>query len=66
MSNIIYSNARAKFLSNSLLGKDRINRMIDSSVEDAIKILSEVNFGDNALIESNFDFEKLIDIEKDK
>jgi len=65
MSNI-YANGRAKALSNSLLGDERINRMIDSGdAEEALKILSEVNFGDGLAV-SIFDFEKLINIEEQK
>lgn len=67
MSNVAYSNARAKSLENYLLGEERINRMIDSDKpDDALKILSEVNFGEGTTISSALDFEKLISAEKKK
>ncbi len=67
MANTIYSNARAKALEKYLLGIDRLNRMIDcSSADEAIKILSEVNFGEGVFIENALDFEKLIEAEQKK
>lgn len=67
MSNVPYSCARAKVLEKTLLGTDRINRMIDSgSPEEAIKILSEVNFGGGLTLSSCIDFEKLIRAEEDR
>ena len=67
MANLIYANARAKALSKNLLGEDRLNRMVDApTAEDAIKILSEVNFGDGISVDSAIDFEKLIDAEQKK
>lgn len=67
MSNVIYANARARALELSLLGKDRISRMIDaSSAVEALKILSEVNFGDGINITSPLDFEKLLSAELNK
>ena len=65
MMNVIYANARAKALENGLLGVDRLNRMIDSaSPEEAMKILSEVNFGGGVFVDSFLDFEKLISAEE--
>lgn len=65
MANAIYSNARAKALENRLLGKERLNRMLESgSAEEAMRILSEVNFGEGVTVESCLDFEKLIDAER--
>lgn len=67
MANVSYANARAKSFENYLLGEDRINRLIDCvKPEEAIKILSEVNFGDGTTISSALDFEKLILAEKKK
>lgn len=65
MMNVIYANARAKALENGLLGMDRLNRMIDSpSPEEAMKILSEVNFGGGVFVDSYMNFEKLISAEE--
>ena len=46
MSNIIYANGRVSAKINSLVGSERLNRMIETdSPEDAYKILSETGFG---------------------
>lgn len=67
MANSIYANARAKSLENGLLGKKRLLRMIDApTVEDAFKILFEVNFGDGVAVAESLDFEKLIARENKK
>ena len=67
MANAIYSNAIVKSLENYLLGKDRLTRMTDaSSPEDALKVLSEVNFGEGVNISSPMEFEKLIIAEQNK
>ena len=67
MANAIYSNARARVLETSLLGKDRIDRMLDCvTADDAVKVLEEINFGEGVTIESALDFELLINAEKKK
>ena len=67
MANVIYSNARAKALENGLLGIDRLERMATAgSPDEAIKILSEVNFGDGVYISSFSEFEKLLSAEEKK
>lgn len=67
MVNRIYANARAAALSKNLLGRDRLGRMLDATnVDEAIRVLAEVNFGDGAKIESALDFEKLLEIEEGK
>lgn len=64
MIDCVYANARAIALENTLLGVDRLNRMIDCTCkEDALKILSEVNFGDGMQAS---DFESLILVEEKK
>ncbi len=64
MANIYYSNARARSLEVKLLGRERLNRMIDSDTADGVlKILSEVNFGEGLFVDSVLDFEKLITAE---
>ena len=65
MSNFTYANGRAKALEKNLLNKDRISRMIEStSISDALKVLSEVNFGKGIPLENTNDFDKLIDAEE--
>lgn len=67
MSNVIYANARAKALELTLLGLDRLNRMLDSeTASDALKILTEINFGEGVNISSPLDFEELIRLEQNK
>ena len=67
MANSVYANARASVLQTNLLSVDRINRMIEaSSVDEAIKVLAEINFGDNISISSPLEFEKLIAVEEEK
>lgn len=51
---------------NTLLGKNRLKRMIESTLEDAIKVLSEVNFGEGRVLESPLEFEKLLYVEERK
>ena len=49
MPNSIFANARAAALSKGLLGAERLGRMIDApTVEDALRILQEVGFGEGA------------------
>lgn len=45
MGNVLFSAARASYLSLNLLGEDRLKRMMDGDLENAIKILSETGFG---------------------
>ncbi len=67
MTNNIYSNARAEAQEKTLLGKERMKRMIESgSADEALKILREVNFGDGTIIDTPKDFEKLIVGEENK
>ena len=67
MPNTIYANARASALWNGLLGKERLLRMAESDgVEEAVKILSEVNFGGEAETDSASDFEPRIRSEEEK
>ena len=64
MPNAIYANARASALTATLLGVERLNRMIDSaSVEETVKILSEVNFGEGLAVSSS-EAERLIEAEE--
>lgn len=67
MAGMIYANARAKALEKSLIGEERMNRMLDAlSAEDALRILTEVNFGEGVALDSVMDFERLIDAEQTK
>lgn len=67
MANEIYANARAKAHEKYLLGKERINRMIESETpEEAIRVLFEVGFGDGLMLDSVVDFERLIEVEDQK
>ena len=67
MPNQIFANARAAALFSSLLGADRLGRMIDcASADEALKILAEVNFGDGIPVSSAADFEILVEAEEKK
>lgn len=67
MANAVYSNARARALEAYLLGRDRIDRMIDcTQADDAVRVLEEINFGEGASVSSALDFELLISAEKSK
>lgn len=66
MVDSFFSNARAVSQENYLLGKDRLNRMIDcETAEEAYKILLESGFG-NGTVGSCADFENLISAEMQK
>lgn len=66
MVDSFFSNARAVSQENYLLGKDRLNRMIDcDNSEDAYKILLESGFGNGASASST-EFENLIFAEMQK
>lgn len=66
MSNTIYANARAKALESTLLNAERLKRILEcEKVEDAIKILAEINFGEGSVLVSD-DFESLIFSEQKK
>ena len=65
MTNAIFANARASALQASLLGADRLNRMVDcASGDDALKILSEVNFGNGVTVASALEADLLIEAEE--
>lgn len=64
MPNSIFANARAAALTGSLLGEERLSRMIDCvRPADAIKILQEVNFGEGLSV-SPSEAETLIEAEE--
>lgn len=66
MVDSFFSNARAVSQENYLLGKDRLNRMLESeTAEEAYKILLESGFG-NGAVGSCADFENLISAEMQK
>lgn len=66
MSNIPYACGRAVSLEKNLLGSERINRMINSGdPAEAVKILSEVNFGGGVTVSSFINYEKLIGAEEE-
>ena len=47
MVNKVYANSIARAKEKSLLGRERYSRLLDcQNLESAIKVLSEVNFGD--------------------
>ncbi len=64
---IIYANARIKALENNLLTTDKMFRMIDSdSLEDAVKVLTESNYGGGIVLDNPNKFENLLSGEADQ
>lgn len=62
---LIFANARAKAKEMNLLTQDRLLRMMEaSSLQDAVRILVEANFGEGAVIDDDNDFEKLLQAEE--
>ena len=45
MASVLFSSAVAVSMEKTLLGDDRLKRMVDGTADDALKILSEVGFG---------------------
>ncbi|MCK5128997.1 MAG: V-type ATPase subunit [Clostridiales bacterium] len=56
--------ARIKILEDQIVGKDRINRMIEANdADEAFKNLQDSGYGAAAIVESPRDFENMISIE---
>jgi len=67
MANLIYSNARAKYQENFLMDKERLLRLADcESYAEAIKVLSEVNFGGGVYDAEACDYEAVIRADEEK
>ncbi len=57
---LIFANARAKAKEHNLISEERVKRMMEcSSVEDAIRILYEINYAGGMILETN-DFYSLL------
>lgn len=60
-SGLIYANARIKSLEGNLLSTDKMLRMIDAvSLDEAIKVLTESNYGGGVVLENSNKFESLL------
>lgn len=58
---LVYVNARIKVLENSLLNNMQLTRLMDaSSLEDAFKILTESGYGAGTVVDSPYEYEKLL------
>lgn len=65
MSNAVYAAARARSQEVYLIGEERLNRLVESAtVNDAIKILSEIGFGKGVSDAAGANYESLIYAEK--
>ena len=64
MGNVLFSGARAAYLSTTLLGGERLKRMIDGDFGNALKVLSETGFGAGA--SDGFSVDALIEKETTK
>jgi V/A-type H+-transporting ATPase subunit C len=64
---IIYANARIKALENNLLTSDKLMRMIDAqNMDEAVKVLTESNYGGGVVPDNSNKFEALLQSESDK
>ncbi len=65
-NSLVYSNARVKSLENGFLSQDKINRMVYAeSLEDAVRVLMESNYGGGIVAEA-YDFEKILSAEENR
>ena len=62
----VYSNARVRVMENTFLNQEKFNRLVYSeSVDEAIRVLLESNYGGGTIAE-NGDYEKILRAEEDK
>ena len=62
----VYSNARVRVMENTFLNQEKFNRLVYSeSVDEAVRVLIESNYGGGAIAE-NGDYEKILRAEEDK
>jgi V/A-type H+-transporting ATPase subunit C len=60
-----YANARVKSLENNLLTADKFTRMIDcQTLEEAVKILAESNYGGGSGIDNPKNFDRVLEAEE--
>ncbi len=60
-NSVVYANARIKCLENNLLTRDKLVRMMDcATLEDAVKVLAETNYGGGLGIDNPKLFDKLL------
>lgn len=61
----VYANARVRVMENTFLNQEKFNRLVYSeSVDEALKVLAESNYGGGVLAE-NGDYEKILRAEDD-
>jgi V/A-type H+-transporting ATPase subunit C len=64
---LIYANSRIKSLENNLLTMDKMIRMIDSAtLDEAVKVLTESNYGGGIVPDNPNKFDSLLESEEDK
>ena len=62
----VYSNARVRVMENTFLNQEKFNRLVYSeSVDEALRVLAESNYGGGAIAE-NGDYEIILRAEEDK
>ncbi|MDD4291141.1 MAG: V-type ATPase subunit [Clostridia bacterium] len=61
----LFANSSAAVLSDRLIGEEKLNRLMEASIDDALKLLAEQGYGDGLISTAN-DFGALIDAEKRK
>lgn len=63
-NSLVYSNARAKAMENSLLTQEKITRLVFAeNLDEGIRILYESNYGGGIAINSPYDFEVMLQAE---
>jgi len=67
MTGLIYANARIKAQENNLLTMDKMVRMVDSdSLDDAVKVLTESNYGGGVVLDNPGKFDSMLNAETEK
>ena len=64
MGSVLFSGARASYLSVNLLGDERLKRALDGDFDNAVKVLSETGFGVG--VSADADIDALIEKETEK
>lgn len=65
MSEVLFANAVAKSKEKNLFSGERLSRLIDcTSLDDAVRVLAEVNYGGGVVIDDSADFEKILKAEE--
>lgn len=65
MSEVLFANAVAKSKEKNLFSGERLLRLIEcTSLDDAVRVLAEVNYGGGVVIDDSANFEKILKAEE--